>query len=121
MVVISAGCEHTRRYESHAPLISASKEQLYQNYDKEVVITGKAQVYPHEGVVVVMDDGTRVMIPELTEWPNRAAGQTVAVTGMLQRVPTAQLASGSDAAKPDDRFLLKGVRWKIGRATTRPL
>ena len=122
LVALLMGCQHSgRRYESHAPLLSASREELYRHYDGEVIITGRADVAPHEGVVVTMTDGTRVMIPELKEWPKRVAGKTVSVTGMLQRVPTATLASSSDVAgHPDDRFLLKGVRWKAGKATTRP-
>jgi hypothetical protein len=39
---------------------------------------------------------------------------------MLERVPTATLASSSEVpGHPDDRFVLKGIRWKAGRATTR--
>jgi len=117
---LCGGCQsESRVYPSHAPRLSASKEQLYTYYDQEVVITGRAESVPREGVVVVMDDGTRVVIPELSEWPAKVAGKTVSVSGMLVRVPTATLASaGGDAAKPDDRFVLKGVRWKAGKATT---
>src|SRR5215204_7729813 len=93
-VCLLVGCQHSGRFhESHAPRLSASKEQLYTHFDEEVIITGTAQVIRPEGVVLVMNDGTRVMIPELTEWPKRAAGKTVTVMGMLQRVPTAMLAS----------------------------
>ena len=121
-VCLVVGCQRSAPfYESHAARVSASKEQLYTHFDEEVIITGTAQVAPREGVVLVMDDGTRVMIPELREWPRRAAGKTVTVMGMLERVPTAMLAASSDAPKPDDRFLLKGVRWKVGpAATTKP-
>jgi hypothetical protein len=119
--VLSACQQSARHNESHAPLLSASKTELYKNYDGEVIVIGRADVVAPEGVVVVMEDGTRVMIPELKEWPQRAAGKTVSVTGMLQRVPTAVLASDTgNKNRPDDRFLLKGVRWRVGRATTNP-
>jgi len=117
-----AGCQSAERQPpSHAPLLSSGKEELYRNYDNEVIVTGLAAAAPREGVVVVMNDGTRVLIPELPDWPRRAQGRIVSVTGMLQRVPAAVTASAGDAApKPDDRFLLKGVRWTLGRATTQP-
>ena len=122
LICVPCACQNSSRHSSsHAPLLSRNKEQLYQNFDSEVIITGKALTVPKEGVVVAMDDGTHVMIPELPEWPRRAAGQRVSVTGMLQRVPAAVMASSGDVTpKPDDRFLLKGVRWKLGQATTRP-
>jgi hypothetical protein len=120
VVSVVCGCQSGGpNYPSHAPRLSASKEQLYKYYDQEVVITGRAENVPHEGPVVVMTDGTRVVIPEMNAWSQRDAGKTVSATGMLVRVPTATLASGGDASKPDDRFVLKGVRWKAGKATTR--
>jgi hypothetical protein len=120
LVLLLCGCQSdSRNYPSHAPLLSASKEQLYKYYDQEVVITGRAENVAREGAVVVMGDGTRVVIPEMNEWSQRDAGKTVSVTGMLVRVPTATLASSGDVSKPDDRFVLKGVRWKAGKATTK--
>ena len=122
-LLLLAGCHETpHRYNSPIPpLLSQGKEQLYRHFDREVIVTGKAEVAAKEGVVVVMDDGTRVMIPEMQEWPRRAAGKRVSVSGMLERVPTAVQASAAENGPiPDDRFLLKGVRWKVGRATTGP-
>src|SRR5207244_13177512 len=108
MFLLVVGCHETpHRYQSPAPLLSQGKEQLYRHFDSEVIVTGKAEAVPKEGVVVVMDDGTRVLIPEMRQWPRRAAGKRVSVTGMLQRVPTAVTASAAENAPiPDDRFLL---------------
>ena len=119
LIGATVGCaDSSHRYPSHAPVISSSKEQLYRYYDQEVVITGRAENAAREGAVVVMNDGTRVVIPEMNAWSQRDVGKTVSVTGMLVRVPTATLASSGDVSKPDDRFVLKGVRWKAGKATT---
>ena len=119
LIGATSGCaDSSHQYPSHAPIIGASKEQLYRYYDQEVVVTGRAENVAHEGAVVVMTDGTRVVIPEMNAWSQRDVGKTVSVSGMLVRVPTALLASGGDVNKPDDRFVLKGVRWKAGKATT---
>lgn len=122
-MLIVAGCQSTVRHAGPAaPVLSQGKEQLYQHFDSEVILSGKAAETPKEGAVVVMADGTHVMIPELEGWPRRALGERVSVEGQLERVPTAGAitASSGDIKKPDDRFLLKGVRWRVGKATTRP-
>src|SRR3954471_5021883 len=130
LVVLASGCASHPRHAVNppAPVISAGKEDLYRHFDSNVVIIGKAEQFPKEGVVVVMNDGTHVMIPELKEWPARDKGMRVSVEGMLQRVeaPTPQqpiVASareGPSVYRPDDRVLLQGVRWEPGRAKSNP-
>jgi len=111
IVALAAGCSHSQRDWPQAPVVSQGREDLYKHFDSEVNVTGKAATDAKAGVMVVMDDGTRVMIPELKSWPARIAGKRVSVTGVLHRIP----APGDQPPKPEDQFVLTGVRWEPGK------
>ena len=117
LLIIVAGCaSHSRYREVDTPVISTSKVELYKHFDSEVKITGKAATDPQGGVMVVLDDGTRIFIPEMKGWPGKMDGHRVSVTGVLHRIP----APGDQPPKPEDRFVLNAVRWQAGKTATQP-
>jgi hypothetical protein len=122
-LALIGGCASPSRYqEKDTPVVSQGKEDLYKHFDSEVKISGKAATDPKGGVMVVLDDGTRVFIPEMKSWPGKIDGHRVSVTGVLHRIP-APPGPGDQLSKGEDRFVLNAVRWQAGtppKTTTQP-
>ena len=122
LLFVSA-CSSHRQYPSLAPVVSSGKEELYKHFDSVVKVSGKAATDPKGGVMVVLDDGTPVYIPEMKNWPAPMDGRRVSITGVLHRVPAPPAAQATPAAAPshgEDRFILNAVRWEPGKTATQP-
>ena len=122
-----AGCDSShRKYPAVAPVVSSGKEQLYKHFDSEVKVSGRAATDPKGGVMVVLDDGTPVYVPEMKNWPAPIDGRRVSITGVLHRIPAPPAVAATPAAAPahaEDRFVLNAVRWEPGtppKATSQP-
>ena len=90
-------------------VIYGTREELYRHFDSDVVIVGKANTSKTDGATVVIEDGTRIRIPELKEWPKKVEDKRVTVGGVLRRWPS--------QAPPEDAFTIQGARWSPGDAT----
>ena len=111
VLFLSAGCARSHREPLPAPVVSTGRDQLYKHFDSGVKVSGKAATDPAGGVMVILDDGTRIFIPEMKSWPAPMDGLRVSVTGVLHRIP----APGDQPPKGEDRFVLNAVRWQAGK------
>jgi len=120
LLVLATGCSSHKQPPKDAlpqPVIATSQQELYQHFDSEVIVTGIAVSSANEGVAVAIADGTHIVIPEMSSWPQQVIGKKVTVTGVLNRVP----APTGQRPKPEVRFVLQAVRWKAGHLpATRP-
>jgi hypothetical protein len=92
--------------------VARDRQQLFEHLDSEVAIVGKAEARKERGVTVLLDDGTRVGVPELDPWPKKVLGKTVTVTGKLRRLATPDPQTTD--AQSVEIFLLEGARWRAG-------
>ena len=106
IAILLTGCEPVAPPAAfRGPVISKNREQLYQQFDHEVVLVGKAQS-SDRGSFVLMNDGTRVRVPDIARWPDKVNGQKVTVGGMLKRWIVSPAG--------DDEFTLQGAHWVPG-------
>src|SRR5438105_593624 len=86
LAILLIGCEPVAPPAAfRGPVVSKGRGQLYQQFDHEVVLVGNAQATPAQGSLVVLADGTRVRVPDISQWPDKVKGKDVTVGGVLKR------------------------------------